>query len=229
MAARKLTVYKEFAAQLVKFEEEYGGIVVDCSTTGGLKSAKDCRKEIRDTRSNLEDLRKEIKAPALAKCKQIDDEAKDIKVRLDTLFNFFDGEIKAIENKAAIAKQKKLDEAAAKLQELDKREAAIKAKEIELGLRDPDHEDNAGDVSGTVDDSPVADSGDSPDSSTTVANASIICEPHIKAASERLASLRKIRNLVEPTDAQPTGDIDEVIARNHDEVLAEVWEVVDGY
>lgn len=230
MAGRKLTVYKEFTAQLVQFETDYGSIVIDCSDKAGMKSAKDCRKEIRDVRSNLEDLRKETKAPVLLKAAQIDKEAKDIKLRLDVLFNKFDTSIKAIENKAEIAKQKQLDDALAKVTELEDREAAILAKEIELGLREAPA--IGADDSADLDDT-SSDSGSSAyDVLTDIvdcANASTICEPHIKAASERLVSLKKIRSLVQETDEQKADSIDEEIARNHDEVLGQIWNLVDEY
>ena len=112
MAARKLTVYKEATAQLVAFEKQYNSILPDCTTPKGMQAAKDCRKEIRDARSNLEDLRKETKAPVLAKGTQIDTEAKAIKERLDVLFTKFDSHIKEIENAKEIAAKKELDDVA---------------------------------------------------------------------------------------------------------------------
>lgn len=231
MAARKLTVYSEARKELAVFEENYNSIVVDCATPKGMKSAKDCRKEIRAARSNLEDLRKETKAPALAKCTQIDTEAKAIKEKLDVLFNKFDGAIKAIENKEAIAAQTALEETAAKAKELYAREQAIIEKEIELGLREapeePEPEQHSDTDSG-------ADGGTNlpADDSTDERNDDIetICEPHIKVAGERLKVLKEIRGLIEPTDAQPdSGDIDDKIATQHDDVLAQVWELVDVF
>jgi len=224
MAARRLVVYKEAMAELVKFEENYLSIVVDCSDAKGMKSAKDCRKEIRDARSNLEDLRKETKAPVIAKGKQIDTEAKVIATRLDVLFTKFDTAIKAIENKAAIAKQAALDAALAKVKELEAREQAIIAKEIELGIREaaPEESDNTSA-------SDRSNSTTNTESTGSAVDIPTICEPHIKAAAERLVVIKQVRSLIEPTDAQPTGDIDKDIARKHDEVLAEVWELVDKY
>ena len=224
---RKLTAYNPARAQLKEFEDNYNSIVIDCSTPKGMKSAKDCRKEIRDARSNLEDLRKETKAPFLVKGTQVDDEAKAIKVKLDTLFEKFDGSIKAIENAKEIAQQKERDAALAKGKELDEREAAIIAKEIELGLREPEEDDDkpsddsADDISsdGMDDPAPVVE----PEGGSTV-----ICQPHIDLSNKRLDALRSIRDLIEPTDPQPeSGEIDDKIAVQHDQVLAEVWEVVD--
>lgn len=240
MAARKLTVYTDVRKDLAVFEEEYSSIVVDCSTPKGMKSAKDCRKEIRDARLNLEDLRKEAKAPVLAKGTQIDDEAKAIKEKLDALYSKFDGAIKAIENKKEIDAANAIKAQEAKLHELEEREAAIIAKEIELGLREPDEVvepeevaevDDGDDDSGSVpdDNKGTADDSDIPDSLDTPANIETICEPHIKIAAERLAILREIRQLVEPSDAQPEGRIDEGIAETHDAILADVWELVDVF
>ena len=224
---RKLTVYKESAALLAEFEEDYGSIIVDCSTPKGMKSAKDCRKEIRDARSNLEDLRKETKAPALAKCTQIDDEAKAIKEKLDVLFTKFDRGIKALENKKEIAAKAEAEAALAKLKDLEDREAAIIAKEIELGLRDAEPEEVVEEP--TVKDTKSTGRGRVADSADVDDQPNTICEPHIKAAAERLHALKKIRSLVEPTDDQPADSIDEVIARTHDEVLGEIWDIVDEF
>jgi len=236
MAARKLAVYKALEAELVAFEKDYGSIVVDCSTTKGMKSAKDCRKEIKDVRLNLEDLRKETKAPVLEKGKQIDKEAKEYTARLKVLEDKFDTAIKAIENAKEIAKQKELEDALAKVRELEDREAAIVAKEIELGLREPEEAANTDeDIPDSVvidNDSatPEPDNGSAVNTSASVEPAtSTICEPHIKAAAERLQSLRAIRDLVEPTDAQSVDKVDEEIARIHDDVLAAIWDIVDTY
>ena len=237
MAARKLVVYNDLRKDLAVFEEEYSSIIPDCTTPKGMKSAKDCRKEIRDARSNLEDLRKEAKAPVLAKGTQIDDEAKAIKEKLDVLFTKFDDSIKAIENKKEIDAAKALQEQKDKLHELEEREQAIYDKEIELGLREPVEgvsEGVSGDMVGQDVDDGASDGADDSDSGTgtehtATADIETICEPHIKVAGERLKILKAIRNLVEPSDAQPDGRIDEGIAEVHDGILADIWEVVDVF
>ena len=235
-APRKLVVYNNMRKELAVFEEEYSSIIIDCTTPSGMKSAKDCRKEIRDARSNLEDLRKEAKAPVLAKGTQIDDEAKAIKEKLDALFAKFDDSIKAIENKKEIDAAKALQSQKDKLHELEQREQAIYDKEVELGLREPDQEP-ADSSTGQVDDSGDSDSGSDDVHNSTGSDGSVsstdsietICEPHIKVAGERLAVLKKIRGLVEPSDAQPEGSIDEGIAAVHDGILADIWELVDVF
>ena len=238
MAARKLVAYSEARKELALFEDKYNSIVPDCSTPKGMKSAKDCRKEIRDARLNLEDLRKEAKAPVLAKGTQIDDEAKDIKEKLDALFTKFDDSIKAIENKKELDAANALKATEDKQHELEQREQAIYDKEIELGLREAveevsdgatgqDSNTDSGDADGT--DLPASDSNTS-DNSNTSGDIETICEPHIKVAGERLKVLKEIRGLIEPTDAQPdSGDIDDKIAMQHDDVLAQVWELVDVF
>ena len=236
MAARKLTVYSAARKELATFEDKYNSIVPDCSNPKGMKSAKDCRKEIRDARSNLEDLRKETKAPYLAKGTQVDDEAKAIKEKLDALFTKFDGAIKAIENKKEIEAKAAEQAAKDKLHEFEQREQAIYDREIELGLREaPQASDDTATVDNEGEDSDAGDSvpdnassADS-DSSTDPADIETICEPHIKVAGERLKVLKKIRSLVEPTDAQPDGKIDDSIAENHDAVLADIWDLVDVF
>jgi len=232
MAARKLVVYMR--KDLAVFEDKYLTILVDCSTPKGMKSAKDCRKEIRDARLNLEDLRKEAKAPVLVKGTQIDDEAKAIKEKLDALYTKFDDSIKAIENKKEIDAAKALKKQEDKANELEQREQAIFDKEVELGLReavevdtgtvDDEGADSGTDSSDDVPDDDSADTGNVPS-----ADIETICEPHIKVAAERLKALKQIRSLVEPTDAQPEDSIDEDIAANHDAVLADIWEIVDVF
>jgi hypothetical protein len=231
MAARKLVVYTDIRKDLAVFEEEYSSIIIDCSTPKGMKSAKDCRKEIKDARLNLEDLRKETKAPVLAKGKQIDAEAATIKEKLDVLYTKFDDSIKAIENKKEIDAAKAVKEQEDKLHDLEQREQAIYDKEIELGLREPDEADEPSDTdSGTADSDDVSDD-DSPDTGNVSTSDDIetICEPHIKVADERLKVLKAIRNLVEPSDAQPDGRIDNDIAEAHDAILADIWEIVDVF
>ena len=231
MAARKLTVYNATRKDLAVFEEEYSSIIIDCTTPAGMKSAKDCRKEIRDARLNLEDLRKETKAPILAKGKQVDEEAATIKEKLDALYTKFDDSIKAIENKKEIDAAAAVKEQADKLHELEAREQAIFDKEVELGLREPEEQqdedeslDSGDTASGSVPDN--ADDIDVPSNTDTIET---ICEPHIKVADERLKVLKAIRNLVEPSDAQPEDSIDEKIAADHDAILADIWELVDVF
>lgn len=221
---RKLTVYSPARQELAEFEDNYLSIIVDCTTPKGMKSAKDCRKEIRDARSNLEDLRKETKAPILAKGTQVDDEAKAIKAKLDILFDKFDGSIKAIENAKEIAEKQKLDDALAKVKDLEDREAAIIAKEIELGIRDAEPEDIVAEpVSDSVDDV-VSDRVDT----IVLEEPGNLAQPHIDQANEYLTALRKVRDLIKPTDPQPdSGEIDDKIAVVHDQVLADVWDIVD--
>jgi len=135
MAARKLVVYSDMRKELAVFEENYKSIIPDCSNPKGMQSAKDCRKEIRDARLNLEDLRKEAKAPTIAKGKVIDKEAAEIKEKLDALYSKFDDSIKAIENKKEIDAAKARKKQEDKEHELEAREQAIFDKEVELGLR----------------------------------------------------------------------------------------------
>lgn len=229
MGTRKLTVYKEAEAELVVFEKKYEVLVIDCSSPKGMKAAKDSRKEIRDARSNLEDLRKVVKKPILLKAQDVDDQATAIKDRLTVLFLKFDKAIKDVEKAKEIAAKKVLDAALEKEQELTAREAAIVAKEIELGLREPLEEDEPEVVEENHNEVEEKATKTSKVSKKTHASNDIptICEPHIKAAAERLGTLRKIRDLVFETDAQPEGKIDEAIATKHDEVLGKIWDIVD--
>jgi hypothetical protein len=235
-----LAVFKPFATELAEWKKDYESLVVDCTTPQGMKSAKDSRKEIRDSYKNLEDIKKEAKAPILEKGRLIDAQYKELDAQLKELFQKFDKPIKEVENAKQIAAEKAAKDALAKQDELLERERKVYLKEVELGLRDKDikleqelgladetttEETEEAEEAVADDSSASASSG----SANDVADAAIICEPHIKAASERLGVIKKVRALIEPTDAQPTGEIDEKIARQHDEVLEAVWEIVDEY
>lgn len=77
--------YTATAAALATFNEKYKGVIYDVATTAGMKSAIEGRAELRDTRVALEKKRKEIKEPALTRCKQIDSEAARITAEIESL------------------------------------------------------------------------------------------------------------------------------------------------
>lgn len=81
----------------------------DVITVKGMAIAKADRAEVRGLRTGLESLRKQIKAPALAHCKLIDDEARRITAELLKLETPIDEQIKARE--AALEAEKVAREA----------------------------------------------------------------------------------------------------------------------
>lgn len=95
---------------------------LDCSTPAGDKLARQSRFALVKLRTSLEERRKEIKAPALQRCNEIDAEAKRITREIEKLEEPFDVAIRAQEAKVAAAKA-----------EADRREQARKqAVEAEI-------------------------------------------------------------------------------------------------
>jgi len=93
----------------------------DVATAKGIALAKEARAEVRGYRTALETLRKEIKAPALERCRLIDDEAKRITAERLKIEEPIDQQIKAEE-------QRREAEKAAKARAETARIAAIAAR-----------------------------------------------------------------------------------------------------
>ena len=97
----------------------------EVTTTAGMATAKQDRRELVTLRTSLEAKRKEIKAPALVRCKLIDEEAKRITAELLALEIPIDEQIKAEERRKAEEKAER-DRLAAEAQKLlDDKIAAI--------------------------------------------------------------------------------------------------------
>lgn len=97
--ALQVAEYKPTAVALKKLTDTYGGLVFEVTTTKGMNEAKAARKEVRGYRTALESKRKAIKAPALQRCRDIDDEAKTITAALRKLEDPIDKQIKAEEQR----------------------------------------------------------------------------------------------------------------------------------
>ena len=100
--------YDPIAAALATLSEKYGKVVFDVNTKVGLESAKSARAELRGYRTNLEATRKNIKNPALERCRLIDAEAKDITAKLEALEKPIAAQIEAEESRKEAEKQAKL-------------------------------------------------------------------------------------------------------------------------
>lgn len=104
--------YSATEAALGELKQRLQGAKYEVTTTAGMDTARKDRRELVTLRTSLEAKRKEIKAPALAHCKLIDDEAKRITGELVALEQPIDAQIKAEEDrKAAILAEKKRLEA----------------------------------------------------------------------------------------------------------------------
>ena len=91
--------YSPTETALADLRQRYGKVVFDVTTTKGMEDARKGRAEIRGYRTALETKRKEIKAPALERCRLIDDEAKRITAELVALEDPIDELIKAEERR----------------------------------------------------------------------------------------------------------------------------------
>lgn len=101
--------YTETAMALATLRQQYQGVVYDVTVPKEMKAAKEGRAELRTLRTTLEKTRKEIKAPALERCRLIDDEAKRITAELVALEEPIDVQIKAEEARAEAERLEKLE------------------------------------------------------------------------------------------------------------------------
>ncbi len=99
--------YTQTEAALADLRSRYDGVVWEVATTKGMDAAKKARAEVRGYRTSLEALRKEIKAPALERCRLIDEEAKRITAELEKIEDPIDALIKAEEKRKEAEKAEK--------------------------------------------------------------------------------------------------------------------------
>lgn len=104
-----IAAYSPVAAGLADLRHRFDGVVFDVSTAKGDKEARGFRKELVTLRTTLESKRKELKAPALAYAKRIDDEAKAITLEILSLEEPIDAQIKAEEARKEAEKAAKAE------------------------------------------------------------------------------------------------------------------------
>lgn len=149
----RIPEYNDTAVALADLKTRYDAVVFDVTTGKGMTAAKEARAELRGYRIALEAKRKEIKEPALTRCREIDSEAKRITIELEALEDPIDDLIKAEEQrkereKAAReqAERERLDRQSAwfdgvkavPLAAMGKTVAEIEALEADLAKLDPD-------------------------------------------------------------------------------------------
>jgi len=93
----EIAEYSQTAAALSDLRHRYMGVAFPVTTAKGMDEAKKARAEVKGYRTALEAKRTEIKAPALERCRLIDDEAKTITAALLELEKPIDQQIKAEE------------------------------------------------------------------------------------------------------------------------------------
>lgn len=91
--------YTETEKALAELRNKYAGVVFDVTKFKHMQEAKQARAELRTTRTTLEKMRVDIKAPALDRCRKIDSEAKRITGELLALEQPIDEQIKAEEQR----------------------------------------------------------------------------------------------------------------------------------
>jgi hypothetical protein len=99
--------YNITEAALSELKVRLSGAKYEVNTTAGMETAKKDRRELVTLRTDLERKRKEIKAPALKYCKDIDEEAKRITAEIVELEQPIDEQIKAEEERKAAIKAEK--------------------------------------------------------------------------------------------------------------------------
>ena len=92
-----ITEYNATEAALTGLRARLKDARYEVTTTAGMDLARKDRRELRTLRTDLENKRVEIKAPALERCRQIDSEAKRITAELLLLEKPIDDQIKAEE------------------------------------------------------------------------------------------------------------------------------------
>lgn len=105
----KIAEYSQTAAALSDLRTRLANVVFDVTTTAGMKQAVAARAEVRGYRVSLEKLRKEIKEPALERCRLIDIEARNITEQLESLESPINAMIKAEEARREAEKQAKIE------------------------------------------------------------------------------------------------------------------------
>lgn len=91
----QIAEYSVTAAALGELRGKYERVLFPVATTAGMKDAVAARAELRGLRISLEAKRKEIKGPALERCRLIDAEAKDITAVLTSLEDPINAQIQA--------------------------------------------------------------------------------------------------------------------------------------
>jgi colicin import membrane protein len=132
----KIAEYNPTEAGLADLRHRLASVVFDVTTTKGLTEARKARAEVRTLRTSLERKRVEIKAPALAHARLIDDEAKRITRELLELETPIDEQIQAEENRKEqerVARERAEQERIARIRTLIAEMAAVPAASVGMG------------------------------------------------------------------------------------------------
>lgn len=128
----KIAEYSTTAAALGELRGKYEKVLFEVTTTKGMADAVAARAELRNLRTGLEKKRKEIKAPALQRCQDIDAEAKTITAALTALEDPIDAQIQAETARKAAEKAERERVEAARVAAIRTKIEAIRG--IPLGM-----------------------------------------------------------------------------------------------
>lgn len=118
--------YRKTAAALHTLRIKFKDAVFAVETTAGMKAARESRAEIKAYRVDIEKTRKEIKAPALERCRLIDDEARRITAELEALENPIDRQIKAEEARKEAEQKARAEAEKARVAKINERISRIR-------------------------------------------------------------------------------------------------------
>jgi len=124
--------YNPIEAGLDVLRARYLGRRYECTTPDGMKTAKAARRDVAKYRTTLEKTRKEIKAPALARCKAIDAEAKRITCELLRIETPIAEQIDAEEAKIEAERQRRAQEERERVERAERQIAAVSQPVFDL-------------------------------------------------------------------------------------------------
>ena len=119
---------------IAELTAKYEKVIFDVDTPDGMKAAKAARKEIRDPRYLIENMRKEGKAPILELGRNLDGRANGMKERLLNLETPIDETIKEEETRVERERQAKIEAELARVEAIQERISAIRSMPVNIGV-----------------------------------------------------------------------------------------------
>lgn len=111
---------------IAELHQKYDKVIFDVDTTDGMNSAKEARKEIREPRYLIENLRKEGKRPILALGRQLDARAGEMTDRLMAIETPIQDTIKEEETRLERERQVKIEAETKRVEDIQGRIASIR-------------------------------------------------------------------------------------------------------
>ena len=139
-----LMVFDPTRAEIAKFKERDAVLVFEHNTPKGEKDLRSYVRRLRQLKTQVSTVHKEAKAKALAACRLVDGEKKELLAEVESIIDVRTVPLKAIDERkaadiAAIAEEERAEEEAARQAReaiMAQQEADIAAKEAELQARE---------------------------------------------------------------------------------------------